>query len=36
MHPVTKEFGLRHAMEHYIALMKVERRAGKIVKSWPR
>ncbi|SMX39051.1 lipase family protein [Octadecabacter ascidiaceicola] len=36
MHPVKKEKGLRHAMEHYIDLMKIERRAGKIVKSWPR
>ena len=36
MQPVTKEIGLRHAMEHYIDLMKIERRVGKIVKSWPR
>ncbi len=36
MQPVTKDIGLRHAMEHYTDLMKIERRAGKIVKSWPR
>lgn len=36
MHPVKKEVGLRHAMPHYIDLMKIERTAGKIVKSWPR
>ena len=36
MQPVEKALGLRHAMDHYIDLMKIERNAGKIVKSWPR
>ncbi len=36
MHPVGINFTEDHSMPRYIKLMKIERAAGKIVKSWPR
>ncbi|AKS45095.1 hypothetical protein SAMN05444287_0183 [Octadecabacter temperatus] len=36
MQPVTKNKSEDHSMPRYIELMEIERRAGKIVKSWPR
>lgn len=36
MHPVSRNNSEDHSMPRYIELMKIERRAGKIVKSWPR
>jgi hypothetical protein len=35
MHPASPNPGEDHSMPHYIKLMKIERRQGKIVKSWP-
>jgi hypothetical protein len=35
MHPASSNPGEDHSMPHYIKLMEIERRQGKIVKSWP-
>ena len=35
MKPVSVNRGEDHSMTQYIKLMKIERAAGKIVKSWP-
>ncbi|MCF2906543.1 hypothetical protein L0666_16235 [Octadecabacter sp. CECT 8868] len=36
MHPIANNPGEDHSMKQYISLMDIERRQGKIVKSWPR
>ena len=36
MQPLSTNSGEDHSMDRYIELMKIERRSGKIVKSWPR